>query len=47
MTAAAALAALEVIDDAELLERVTALGERLRAGLERIDGGRARCAAAG
>ena len=37
VTAAAALAALEVIDDPELLERVPALGERLRAGLEAIE----------
>ena len=40
ITAAAALAALEVIDDPELLGRVTALGERLRAGLAALDGGR-------
>ncbi len=37
ITAAAALAALDVIDDPALLGRVTALGERLRAGLERLD----------
>ena len=40
ITAAAALAALDVIDDAGLLARVGALGERLRAGLAEIDGGR-------
>jgi acetylornithine/N-succinyldiaminopimelate aminotransferase len=34
--AAAALAALEVIDDPQLLARVTELGERLRAGLESL-----------
>jgi predicted acetylornithine/succinylornithine family transaminase len=38
VTAAAALAALEVIDDAELLARVPGLGERLRAGLTALDG---------
>ena len=38
VTAAAGLAALEVIDDPELLARVTTLGERLRTGLEAIDG---------
>ena len=37
VTASAALAALDVIDDPELLGRVTTLGERLRAGLEGID----------
>jgi acetylornithine/N-succinyldiaminopimelate aminotransferase len=37
ITAAAALAALEVIDDPELLLRVRALGEHLRAGLEALD----------
>ncbi len=37
ITAAAALAALDVIDDPELLARVGELGERLRDGLERID----------
>ncbi len=36
VTAAAALAALEVIDDPGLLDRVGALGERLRAGLGEI-----------
>jgi acetylornithine/N-succinyldiaminopimelate aminotransferase len=35
---AAALAALEVIDDPELLRRVRELGGRLRAGLEELDG---------
>jgi predicted acetylornithine/succinylornithine family transaminase len=34
--AAAALAALELTDDLRLLERVRVLGERLRAGLERL-----------
>jgi len=34
--AAAALAALDVIDDPQLLRRVTELGERLRAGLESL-----------
>ncbi len=34
--AAAALAALEVIDDPQLLARVISLGERLRAGLEAL-----------
>jgi acetylornithine/succinyldiaminopimelate/putrescine aminotransferase len=37
VTAVAALAALEVIDDRELLASVTELGERLRAGLEDLD----------
>ncbi len=37
ITAAAALATLDVIDDPELLARVGELGERLRDGLERID----------
>jgi predicted acetylornithine/succinylornithine family transaminase len=36
--AAAALAALDVIDDSGRLERVSSLGERLRTGLARIDG---------
>jgi len=35
---AAALATLDVIDDAELLERVRALGEALRDGLAALDG---------
>jgi predicted acetylornithine/succinylornithine family transaminase len=34
--AAAALAALDVVDDPQLLERVRELGERLRAGLESL-----------
>jgi acetylornithine/N-succinyldiaminopimelate aminotransferase len=38
VTARAALAALEVINDPDLLERVGVLGERLRSGLERMDG---------
>jgi acetylornithine/N-succinyldiaminopimelate aminotransferase len=38
VTAAAALAALEVIDDPALLARVAELGERLRAALEALDG---------
>jgi acetylornithine/N-succinyldiaminopimelate aminotransferase len=38
VTAAAALAALEVIGDPALLEQVGALGERLRNGLAAIDG---------
>ena len=38
IAAAAALAALEVIDDPELLAGVVALGERLRAGLSALDG---------
>jgi predicted acetylornithine/succinylornithine family transaminase len=38
ITAAAALAALDVIDDPELLERVRSLGERLRTGLEATGG---------
>jgi predicted acetylornithine/succinylornithine family transaminase len=38
VTATAALAALDVIDDAELLARVVELGDRLRGGLEGIDG---------
>ena len=38
ITAAAALAALDVIDDPELLGRVRSLGERLRTGLEATDG---------
>jgi predicted acetylornithine/succinylornithine family transaminase len=37
ITAAAALAALAVIDDPELLRRVGTLGERFRAGLAEID----------
>jgi predicted acetylornithine/succinylornithine family transaminase len=37
ITAAAALAALEVIDDPELLGNVATLGERFRAGLAEID----------
>jgi predicted acetylornithine/succinylornithine family transaminase len=37
VTAAAALAALELIDDEALLERVRELGGRLAAGLERLD----------
>ncbi len=37
ITARAALATLDVIDDGELLERVTALGARLRDGLEALD----------
>jgi predicted acetylornithine/succinylornithine family transaminase len=37
ITARAALATLDVIDDPELLERVRRLGERLRGGLEAID----------
>jgi len=37
ITARAALAALEVIDDVELLGRVRELGERLRTGLAAID----------
>ena len=36
VTASAALAALEICADSELLERVRALGERLRAGLEAL-----------
>jgi predicted acetylornithine/succinylornithine family transaminase len=38
ITAAAALATLDVIDDAHLLARVAELGEELRQGLEGIDG---------
>jgi acetylornithine/succinyldiaminopimelate/putrescine aminotransferase len=38
ITAAAALAALDVIDDPELLASVRGLGERLMAGLGEIDG---------
>ena len=38
VTASAALAALDVIDDPELLARVQALGERLRGGLEALTG---------
>jgi acetylornithine/N-succinyldiaminopimelate aminotransferase len=38
IAAAAALAALEVIDDPELLRSVRRLGGRLRDGLERLDG---------
>jgi acetylornithine/succinyldiaminopimelate/putrescine aminotransferase len=38
VVAAAALAALEIVSDAALLERVRALGERLRAGLEELPG---------
>jgi predicted acetylornithine/succinylornithine family transaminase len=38
VTAAAALAALDVIDDAALLASVASLGERLRAGLARLEG---------
>ena len=38
VTAAAALAALDVIDDESLLASVRALGERLRTGLEQLDG---------
>jgi acetylornithine/succinyldiaminopimelate/putrescine aminotransferase len=38
ITAAAALAALDVIGDPALLGRVGELGERLSSGLERIDG---------
>lgn len=38
ITAAAALATLDVIDSPELLERVVALGGRLRTGLEQLDG---------
>ncbi len=38
VTATAALAALDVIDDAELLARVVELGDRLRGGIEGIDG---------
>lgn len=38
VTAAAALAALAVIDDEQLLASVSDLGDRLRGGLERIDG---------
>jgi predicted acetylornithine/succinylornithine family transaminase len=37
IAAAAALAALEIVDDPVLLGRVTELGERFRAGLERLD----------
>ena len=37
ITASAALAALDVIDDPELLGRVTELGERLAAGLAALD----------
>jgi len=37
IAAAAALAALEVIDDSQLLARVSALGEWLRAGLRELD----------
>jgi acetylornithine/N-succinyldiaminopimelate aminotransferase len=38
VAARAALAALEVVDDPELLGRVRALGERLREGLAALDG---------
>jgi predicted acetylornithine/succinylornithine family transaminase len=38
LVAAAALATLDVIDDAALLERVRSLGDRLLAGLERLRG---------
>jgi len=38
VTAAAALAALEVIDDAELLASVRTRGERFAAGLAGLDG---------
>jgi acetylornithine aminotransferase len=38
ITAAAALAALDVIDDPELLGRVAELGDRLRAGLDAVEG---------
>jgi acetylornithine/N-succinyldiaminopimelate aminotransferase len=38
LVSAAALAALEVIDDPELLRRVRELGGRLRTGLEELDG---------
>jgi acetylornithine/N-succinyldiaminopimelate aminotransferase len=38
LVAAAALAAFEVIDDSKLLHRVLDLGERMRNGLEAIDG---------
>ncbi len=38
VVAAAALAALEITDDPELLARVRDLGERLRAGLEELPG---------
>ncbi len=38
VTAAAAVAALDVIDDDELLARVTTLGDRLRSGLEALTG---------
>jgi acetylornithine/N-succinyldiaminopimelate aminotransferase len=38
VVAAAALAALQVTDDAALLQHVRDLGERLRAGLERLPG---------
>jgi acetylornithine/N-succinyldiaminopimelate aminotransferase len=38
LVAAAALAAFELIDDAELLRRTRELGARLRSGLEGIEG---------
>jgi predicted acetylornithine/succinylornithine family transaminase len=41
VVAAAALAALEIVSDEALLARVRSLGERLRAGLEELEGVRA------